>query len=241
MLKNILFKRSKKMYDDSKPLFRGYISEKVMKQFLHSKQLTAILLLLLTLQVLAACGGNTANQQPSISTTADTGGTPIGGGSSNGSGQVGGTPCPAATTIQNVNGTSVVYESIKQQVNRGNALILSLPTDTSQVVGLFQSQSDLNGYIAQHNAMHLALYQQQMYPGPSILVLQQVNQDAFDLILLQGNAQGGNPNYDCRVVGNNQVSQVIQQLPSVHTELQGVQPLQLSDYKYTLPTDHNFT
>lgn len=153
---------------------------------------------------------------------------------------MGGIPCPGATSIPNVDGTGVVYRSVEQQVSKGNALVLSIPGDTSQVVGLFQSQGDLNSYISQHDAAHLPLYQQHLYAGPSILVLKQVNQDAYDLIILQGSAQGGNPNYDCRVVGNDQVDSVVQQVSSLHTELQGVQPLQLSDYKYTLPTDQNF-
>jgi len=209
-----------------------------MKHFTQTRRFVAILLLLFTLQALSACNSPFSNQQPNISTTADTGGTPIGG--IGGAGQLAGTPCPAAMTVKNIDGTSAVYKSIEQQVSKGNALVLSLPDGTSQVVGLFQSQNDLNGYIEQHNTAHLPVYKQNMYPGPSILVLQQVNQDAYDLIILEGSSTGGNPGYDCRVVANNQVDTVIQQLPNVHTELQGVQPLEISDYKYTLPSDHNF-
>ena len=155
-------------------------------------------------------------------------------------GQVVGIPCPAATSIQNVDGTAYVYWRVEQPVTRGNALVLSLRGGTSQVVDLFQSQGDLDGYISQHNTTRSLLYQQQLYPGPSILVLKQTNQDAYDLIVLQGNAQGGNPNYDCRVVGNDQIDQVIQQLSSLHPELQGVQPLQIPNHSYTMPTDQNF-
>jgi hypothetical protein len=210
---------------------------KGMKYCIQAKRFVAIIIILFPLLLLAACSGPFTSQQPIINSTADTGGTPIG---AVGGGQIGGTPCPGATGIQNADGTHVVYQSLEQQVSKGNALVLSLPGDTSQVVGLFHTQDDLNSYIAQHNAAHSPLYQQHMYSGPSILVLQQVNQDAYDLIILQGKAQGGNPNYDCRVVPSTQVSQVIQQLTSLHTELQGVQPLQLSDYKFTLPTDQNF-
>ncbi len=205
---------------------------------MHIKRFASIIILIVTLQVLCACTGPFTTQGPTISTTADTGGTPIGG--QGVGGQVAGTPCPAAMAVQNAEGTSIVYQSIQQQVTKGNALVLSLPGDTSQVVGLFQSQGNLNGYISQHNAGNLPLYRQNMYPGPSILVLQQVKQDAFDLIVLKGNAQGGKPNYDCRVVSNDQVDMVIQQLPGLHAELQGVQPLKFSDYKYTVPSDHNF-
>ena|SRR2546425_213372 len=208
-----------------------------MKHRLQVQRFVAIIIMLSVLLLLSACSSPFTSQQPIINSTADTGGTPIG---AIGGGQVGGTPCPAATNIQNVDGTHVVYRSLQQQVSKGNALVLSLPGDISQVVGLFQSQDDLNSYITQHNAAHLPLYQQHMYQGPTILVLHQVNQNAYDLIILQGNAQGGMPNYDCRVVANNQVSQVIQQVSSLHTELQGVQPLELSDYKFTLPTDQNF-
>ncbi|SRR6266852_3651343 len=164
--------------------------------------------------------------------------TSVGGGG--GGGQVGSIPCPGATSIQNVDGTAYVYWRVEQPVTKGKALVLSIWGGTSQVVGLFQSQGDLKSYISQHDAKGLPLYQKLMYPGPSILVLEQVNQDAYDLIVLQGKAQGGNPNYDCRVVGNDQIDQAIQQLSSLHTELQGVQPLVLSDYKYTLPADQTF-
>ena len=157
-----------------------------------------------------------------------------------GGGQVGGIPCPGATSIQNVDGTTYVYWRVEQPVTKGKALVLSLWGGTSQVVGLFQSQDDLNGYISHHDTEGLPLYEKGMYPGPKILVLKQVNQDAYDLIVLQGNAQGGNPNYDCRVVGNDQIDQVIKQLSSLHTELQGVQPLEFSDHQYTLPADQNF-
>jgi hypothetical protein len=208
-----------------------------MEYCIQAKRFVAIINLLFPLLLLTACSGPFTSQQPIISSTADTGGTPIG---AVGGGQIDGTSCPVATGIQIAGGTSVVYQSLEQQVSKGNALVLSLPGDTSQVVGLFHTQDDLNSYIAQHNATHLPLYQQHMYSGPSILVLQQVNQDAYDLVILQGNAQGGNPSYDCRVVPNNQINQVIQQLTSLHTELQGVQPLKLSDYKFTLPTDQIF-
>ena len=213
-------------------------SVKGMKYCIQAKRFVAIVSILSLLLLLAACSVPFTSQQPIINSTTDTGGTPI---SAVGEGgQIGGTPCPGATGIQNAEGTSVVYQSLEQQVSKGNALVLSIPGNTSQVVGLFHTQDDLNSYIAQHNAAHSPLYQQHLYPGPSILVLQQVNQDAYDLIILQGNAQGGNPNYDCRVVANNQVSQIIQQVSSLHTELQGVKPLQLSDYSFTLPTDQNF-
>jgi serine/threonine protein kinase len=157
-----------------------------------------------------------------------------------GGGQVGGIPCPGATSIQNVDGTAYVYWRVEQPVTKGKALVLSLRGGTSQVVDLFQSQGDLDGYISQHDAKGLPLYQQHLYPGPSILVLKQVNQDAYDLIVLHGNAQGGNPNYDCRVVGNDQIDQVIQQLSSLYKELQGVQPLKFSDHPYTLLADQTF-
>ena len=209
-----------------------------MKYCIQAKRFVTIIIILFPLLLLAACSSPFTSQQPIINSTADTGGTPIG--AVGGGEQIGGTSCPGAAGIQNAGGTSVVYQSIEQQVSKGNALVLSLPGDTSQVVGLFHTQDDLNSYIVQHNAAHSPLYQQHMYSGPSILVLQQVNQNAYDLIILQGNAQGGNPNYDCRVVPNNQVSQVIQQLTSLHTELQEVKALQLSDYKFTLPTDQNF-
>jgi len=169
----------------------------------------------------------------------DTGGTPIsvvGGGG----GQVGGIQCPGATGIENVDGTAYVYRRIEQPVTKGNALVLSIWGGTSQVVGLFHTQDDLNSYIAQHNAAHSPLYQKHMFSGPWILVLKQINQGAYDLIVLQGNFKGDNPNYDCRVVPNNQVSQVIQQVSSLHTELQGVPPYELSDYNYTMPADQNF-
>ena len=209
-----------------------------MTHRLQVQRFVAIIIMLSVFVLLAACSSPLTSQEPIINSTADTGGTPIG--AIGGGGQVGGTPCLAATSIQNVDGTHVVYQRLEQQVSKGNALVLSLPGDSSQVVGLFQSQDDLNSYITQHNAAHLPLYQQHMYQGPTILVLHQVNQDAYDLIILQGNAQGGMPNYDCRVVANNQVNQVIQQVSSLHTELQGVQPLELNDYKFTLPTDQNF-
>jgi ABC-type Fe3+-hydroxamate transport system substrate-binding protein len=209
-----------------------------MRPFTQIRRFVAIILLLFTLQVLSACNGPFSSQQPPISTTADTGGTPIDG--VGGGGQLAGNPCPAAKTVKNTDGTSVVYKSIEQQVVKGNALVLSLPGGTSQVVGLFQSQSDLDGYITQHNTAHSPVYKQTMYPGPSILVLQQVNQDAYDLIILEGGSKGGDPSYDCRVVSNNQVDSVLQQLPGAHTELQGVQPLKISDYKFTLPSDQHF-
>jgi serine/threonine protein kinase len=157
-----------------------------------------------------------------------------------GGGQVGGIPCPGATSIQNVDGTTYVYWRVEQPVTKGKALVLYTSGGTSQVVGLFQSQDDLNGYISHHDTEGLPLYEKGMYPGPKILVLKQVNQDAYNLIVLQGNAQGGNPNDDCRVVGNDQIDQVIKQLSSLHTELQGVQPLEFSDHQYTLPADQNF-
>ena len=153
-----------------------------MEYCIQAKRFVTIIIILFPLLLLAACSSPFTGQQPIISSTADTGGTPIG---AVGGGQIGGTPCPGATGIQNAGGTSVVYQSLEQQVSKGNALVLSLPGETSQVVGLFHTQDDLNSYIAQHNAAHLPLYQQHMYPGPSILVLQQVNQDAYDLIILQ--------------------------------------------------------
>jgi len=181
--------------------------------------------------LVSGCGSASTSQQTVIIIPTDT---------ATGS-QIDGTPCPGAMSVQNVDGTGVVYLSIQQQVNKGNALVLSLPGNTSQVVGLFQSQADLNSYISQHNSAHVLLYQQQMYPGPAILVLKQVKLDAYDLILLQGNSQGGQPNYDCRVAANDQVGQITQQVVSVHAQLQGVKPLELDDYKFTQPTDGNFT
>jgi hypothetical protein len=209
-----------------------------MRHFTQIRRFVATILLLFSLQVLSACNSSFLSQQPSISTTADTGGTPIDGVS--GDRQLAGSPCPAATDIQNADGTSVIYKSIEQEVTKGNALVLSLAAGSSQVVGLFQSQNDLNGYITQHNTAHIPVYKQTMYSGPSILVLQQLNQDAYDLIILEGSSTGGNPSYDCRVVANNQVDSVVQQLPSIHTELQGVQPLELNDYKFTMPSDKIF-
>src|SRR5215467_3358575 len=132
-----------------------------MRRHIPITRIVPIILLLFTLQILSSCNSPFSIQQPTIITTADTGGTPIGGVVEGG--QLAGTPCPAATGIQNVDRTSVVYQSIEQQVSKGNALVLSLPGDTSQVVGLFKSQSDLNSYIAQHNTGHMPLYKQSMY------------------------------------------------------------------------------
>ena len=204
-----------------------------MNQFLPIKRPLAIVIIVFVFLLLSACGGTSSSQEPVIIPS-------IGTESTSTAGQMNGTPCPAATSIKNVDGTAVVYLSIQQEVDAGNALVLSISAGTSQVVGLFQSQNDLNAYISHHNDAHLPLYQQQMYAGPSVLVLKQVNRNAFDLILLQGNSQGGKPNYDCRVVGNGQVNTVIPQVSTLHTELQGVQPLVLNDYKFTQPTDNNF-
>lgn len=198
-----------------------------MQQFIYIRRLVIVVSIVLIVSTVSACG-SAPSSQPILGTPAATGG------------QNGGTACPAATTIQNVDGTSIAYLSIQQKVSMGNALVLALPNGTGQVVGLFQSQDDLNSYISHHNDIRLPLYQQQVYPGPSILVLKQVNHDAYDLIILQGNSQGAKPGYDCQVAGNDQVDAVVQQVSSRHAELQGVQPLALSDYNFTQPTNEKF-
>lgn len=201
-----------------------------MQQFINIRRCSIGVVFLVLL--LSACGP-TGSSQPIL-------GTPITTNTTASGGQDGGTACPAAMTVQNVDGTGIAYLSVQQKVSIGSTLLLALPSGTSQVVGLFQSQDDLNSYISHHNDIRLPLYQQQLYSGPSVLALKQANHDAYDLIILQGNSQGAKPGYDCRVIGNDQVDAAIQQLASHHAELQGVQPLMLSDYNFTQSTDEVF-
>ena len=157
--------------------------------------------------------------------------------------EIGGTPVANVTSLENVDGTTLQYLKLEAHVPTGYSLILALDAGSQQGVGVFDSQTSLNTYIADHQRANVPLYRQpQLYPQdttqPYILVLEQDVQDAFDLIILA--RDGAKPEYECRITSNDQVDTIIGQMRLVHPQLQGVQPFKLVDYQYTLPSDPNF-
>ena len=157
--------------------------------------------------------------------------------------EIDGTPVANATSLENVDGTTLHYLKLEVHVPKGNSLILALDRGSQQGVGEFDSQTSLNTYIADHKRANVPLYRQpQLYPQDTtqlyILVLEQDTRDAVDLIILA--RDGAKPEYECRLAPNDQVNTIIGQMRRVHPQLQGVQPYTLIDYQFTLPADPNF-
>jgi hypothetical protein len=146
--------------------------------------------------------------------------------------------------IPNEDATSTMqYYKIEASVPKGNALILALQAGSQQDVGVFDTQQDESAWITNQETNKTPIYQQPEYSPsvttqPDILVLEQDNQDAYDLILLR--RDGAKPSYEARIAPNNQIEKIISQMQTVHPELQNVQPFKETDYQYTLPADTHF-
>lgn len=151
-----------------------------------------------------------------------------------------GTPCPSPSQIDSGHAT------ISVDVGKGYALVLTLLTSgTNQVVGLFKTSQDRDGFIANHKAQGWPIYDQpQAFQGPSILILRQRNASAYDLVVLVGDYSSGA--FDCRVVPNDKISGIngvtAQLLHHYSQQLQiSKPPIDLTDYRFTDKNAPNFS
>jgi hypothetical protein len=151
-----------------------------------------------------------------------------------------GTSCPSPSQIDSVHAT------ISVDVAKGYALVLTLLTSgTDQVVGLFKTSQDRDGFIANHKAQGRPIYDQpQTFQGPSILILRQRNASAYDLVVLVGDHSSGA--FDCRVVPDDQISGTngvtARLLHHYSQQLQNINPpIDLTDYSFTDKNAHHFS